>query len=156
LATAPYCVETNSVILEWHHTDFKAIPGTTRIIQLCVGNQQSITLSLPRLILVFFTVDIVPYVGYGCRDTVNAIVTHLYLCQDTPVTTVLFLLPVTVRNKAFLPPGFPDAIFSWYNSATGGVGSKIGPIPSTAHCRNILLLRESESIIWMRKACEKK
>lgn len=129
LATAPYCVETNSLILNapygfqtytWYNQDYSTI----------LGNQQSITLSPPPATSGIFHVDIVPYPGYGCRDTVDAIVTPLPV-PDTPITTDYFFCQLQ-PSATLSATRLPGCDLLWYTNATGGIGNINAPMPSTA------------------------
>jgi gliding motility-associated-like protein len=130
LATAPYCIETNSLILDapfgfetytWYNADFSAV----------VGTGQSFTLSPPPVTSGVFYVDVNPYPGFGCRDTLQAIVTPLPV-PDTPQANPVikycqFQSPVPLVAKAS-----PGHQLLWYTSATGGTGSNIAPLPVTS------------------------
>lgn len=83
LATAPYCVATNSLQLNapygfqfytWYNEDFSQVMGTDQLLNL---NPPPVTSGK-------FWVDMEPYPGYGCRDTASAIVIP-YPVPDTPV-----------------------------------------------------------------------
>ncbi len=130
LATAPYCIETNSLILNapygfqtytWYTQDFSAI----------VGNKQSITLSPPPAITGTYNVDVIPYPGYGCRDTFQAIVKPLPV-PDTPTAkSILTLCQFQVTGALTAQPMSGSELF-WYTSPTGGIGSRVAPIPPTS------------------------
>ena len=129
LATAPYCAETNSVILNapygfqfytWYNEDYTAV----------IGNQQSITLSPPPATSGTFHVDIVPYPGYGCRDTVDAIVTPLPV-PDTPVAPI-YTFCQHQNTGPLAATASPDCDLLWYSTAAGGTGSTLPPIPNTS------------------------
>lgn len=88
LATAPYCIETNALLLNapygfkyytWYNEDYSKILGTS----------QNLTLSPPPVTTGKFWVDLEPYPGYGCRDTVYSIVTPLPV-PDTPKGKTLY------------------------------------------------------------------
>jgi gliding motility-associated-like protein len=129
LATAPYCRETNSLILNapygfknytWYNQDFTKI----------VGHNQSLTLSPPPAISGEFKVDVEPYPGYGCRDTLQAVVTPLPV-PDTP----------SVRNFRFCQYSYPYPLEAtaaagnelvWYAGDTTVAGSILAPVPSTS------------------------
>lgn len=130
LATAPYCIETNSLILNapygfasytWYNEDFSKI----------IGNTQSLTLSPPPTLSGTFKVDAIPYAGYGCRDTFNAIVKPLPV-PDTPNAQ---------RDYSFCQNSIPSTLSAsspsgneiwWYTSATGGIPLDKPPPISTA------------------------
>lgn len=129
LATAPYCVETNSVILNapfgfqtytWYNSNFTTV----------VGNQQSITLSPPPAANNVFYVDVIPYPGFGCRDTLQATVTALPV-PDTPVVANRFYCQFqTVTPFNIIP--LPNCELLWYTSAVGGIGTNIAPTINTS------------------------
>ncbi len=130
LATAPYCIETNSLILDapfgfqsytWYNSSFSSV----------IGTGQSFTLSPPPVTSGVFYVDVVPYPGFGCRDTLQAVVTPLPV-PDTPVAPPVVILcqfqtPVSLTAK--VAPGHQ---LLWYASATGGVPSTVAPRPPTS------------------------
>jgi len=130
LATAPYCIETNSLILDapfgfenytWYNSDFSAV----------IGTGQSFTLSPPPVTSGVFYVDVIPYPGFGCRDTLQAFVTPLPV-PDTPKANSIinycqFQSPESLTAKAL-----PGHQLLWYASATGGKGSIEAPRPVTA------------------------
>jgi gliding motility-associated-like protein len=130
LATAPYCVETNSVILNapygfqtytWYNHDYTTV----------IGNQQSLTLSPPPATNGVFHVDIVPYPGYGCRDTVSAVVTPLPV-PDMPVADALQEYCQFQHASPLSAVSQPGNDLFWYTSASGGTGSPNAPVPSTS------------------------
>lgn len=130
LATAPYCIETNSLLLDapfgfqsytWYNSDFSTI----------IGSGQSMTLSPPPVTQGVFYVDVIPYPGFGCRDTLQAFVkpmpvpdtpdakTPIKLCQFQPI------MPLTAKAT-------PSHTLLWYTSATGGTGTSEAPEPPTS------------------------
>jgi gliding motility-associated-like protein len=129
LATAPYCIETNSLTLNapygfktytWYKEDFSAV----------VGDQQFITFNPPPVTSGMFYVDVVPYPGYGCRDTFQAVVTPLPI-PDTPVTpnNIFCQYGYGLSLEATPSPG-NDII--WYVGDTTGTGTEIAPLPPTS------------------------
>lgn len=130
LATAPYCVETNSLLLNapygfktytWYNGDFSAV----------IGNQQSIVLSPPPAKSGVFYVDIEPYPGFGCRDTVQAIVLPIPV-PDTPVAKSEYNYCQFQPATALTAKAQSGSDLIWYATATGGTGSSIAPVPSTS------------------------
>jgi gliding motility-associated-like protein len=132
LASAPYCRETNSVILNapygfktytWYNEDFSAV----------VGNQQSITLSPPPATSGKFYVDLVPYPGFGCRDTAPAFVVPLPV-PDTPVAVSDYTICQFAYSAALEAEVKPGHDLLWYSAATGGNPSRrpTAPLTSTA------------------------
>jgi gliding motility-associated-like protein len=129
LATAPYCVETNSLVLNapygfqtytWYNQDYSAI----------IGQSQSLTLSPPPATSGVFNVDVIPYPGYGCRDTLQAVVTPLPI-PDTPVAPVVQAYCQGQASTPLMATASPGHEVLWYTSATGGTGTNIPPTPST-------------------------
>jgi gliding motility-associated-like protein len=130
MATAPYCKETNSLILNapygfknytWYNQDFSAV----------IGKTQSLTLSPPPATTGVFYVDVEPYPGYGCRDTLQAFVKPLPV-PDTPsaISEQFYCQYQNIPALQAIPARGHDLL--WYTSATGGVGSNRAPIPSSA------------------------
>jgi gliding motility-associated-like protein len=129
LASAPYCIETNSLLLNapygfasytWYDDNFTQV----------IGNQQNITLSPPPAVAGIFHVDCIPYPGFGCRDTFNAIVTPLPV-PDTPKGPIYYKFCQNDPGIALQATALPGNLLLWYNSPTGGTGSSTTPIPST-------------------------
>lgn len=128
LATAPYCAETNSVILNapfgfqtytWYNANYTAV----------IGNQQSITLSPPPATNGVFHVDVVPYAGFGCRDTLDALITPLPV-PVTPTATDYFYC--RFQTPVQLTPSLsPNCYLLWYTTPTGGIGNTVAPVIST-------------------------
>ncbi|MFL5738850.1 MAG: PKD domain-containing protein [Flavisolibacter sp.] len=129
LATAPYCIETNSLILDapfgfqtytWYNSDFSSV----------IGTGQSFTLSPPPVTSGLFYVDVVPYPGFGCRDTLQAFVKPLPVPPlpnaDTVINYCQFASSVPLSAKAL-----PGNQLLWYTSATGGIGTTDAIQPST-------------------------
>jgi gliding motility-associated-like protein len=130
LATAPYCVETNSLLLNapygfatytWYNEDFSRV----------IGNAQSLTLSPPPATSGSFHVDAIPYPGYGCRDTFDAVVTPLPV-PDTPLAISPYNLCQFGPASALTATPLPNSELLWYANATGGMPSTTAPVPSTA------------------------
>ena len=128
LASAPYCIETNSVILNapygfkdytWYNNDYSNI----------IGTGQSLTLSPPPATDNLFHVDLVPYPGFGCRDTANAIVNPLPVpdipAAQTKYNYCQFDYPVTLTAS-----NDRGNELWWYLTETGGVGDLNAPTPS--------------------------
>ncbi len=130
LATAPYCKETNSLILDapfgfqtytWYNSDFSAV----------IDTGQSITLSPPPVTSGAFYVDVVPYPGFGCRDTLQAIVKPLPV-PDTPETDTLISYCQFQNAKPLTAKALPGHQLLWYTSPTGGIGATSAPQPLTS------------------------
>jgi gliding motility-associated-like protein len=130
LATAPYCIETNSLILDapfgfqtytWYNSDFSAV----------IGSGQSYTISPPPATSGVFYVDVVPYPGFGCRDTLQAFVTPLPV-PDTPDAVTSITYCQNQRSAALTAKVLPGHQLLWYTSATGGSPMTTDPVPPTA------------------------
>ena len=129
LATAPYCRETNALILNapygfkdytWYNSDYSKVMGT----------QQSITLTPPPDTAGLFNVDVIPYPGYGCRDTFYAVVTPLPV-PDTPIAVSQYTLCQFSLANLLTAQVKPGNDLFWYSRATGGTGSTNAPRPAT-------------------------
>jgi gliding motility-associated-like protein len=129
LGTGAYCVETNSVVLNapygfqsyvWYNSNYTTV----------VGNQQTITLVPPPPVNSLFHVVMIPYPGYGCRDTADAILTPLPV-PDTPVAQSDYYYCQFAGASQLTATANSGNILLWYNSATGGIGSTTAPTPST-------------------------
>lgn len=130
LATAPYCIETNSLILDapfgfqtytWYNSDFSAV----------VGSGQSFTISPPPATTGLFYVDVVPYPGFGCRDTLQAFVTPLPV-PDTPDAVTEITYCQNQRSLPLTAKVLPGHHLLWYTSATGGSPLSSEPVPPTS------------------------
>lgn len=130
LATAPYCVETNSLLLNapygfqyytWYNSDYSAI----------VGNQQSLTISPPPATSGVFHVDIIPYPGYGCRDTADAVI-HPLPVPDIPMADSVYSYCQFARASPLVATALVGNDLLWYPTAAGGTGDVNAPSPSTA------------------------
>lgn len=129
LATAPYCRETNALLLNapygfktytWYNEDFSKV----------VGKGQSMALSPPPATSGVFNVDAIPYPGYGCRDTFHAVVTPLPV-PDIPSVSDSFFCQNAYAPKLDVDAS-PGNDIIWYVGDTLGIGTDIAPRPSTA------------------------
>lgn len=130
LATAPYCVETNSLTLNapygfqsytWYNSNYSTVLGT----------EQSLTLSPPPATSGFFYVDMIPYPGFGCRDTLQAEAKPLPV-PDTPKGPSMVTYCRLQTPRPLTATASQGNLLLWYTSATGGVGSTTPPTPSTS------------------------
>lgn len=129
LATAPFCPETNSLILNapygfktytWYNSDYSKV----------IGNQQSITFSPAPVTSGVYHVDIVPYPGYGCRDTADAVVEALPVPGMPLVNTVRYCQG---DKPVMLTAGYDRGNdLLWYTSPSGGIGNADPPVPKTS------------------------
>ena len=130
LATAPYCRETNSLVLNAPY-GFKTYTWYNQDLTTVVGNQRTLTLTPPPDTSGVFHVDVEPYTGYGCRDTLKAVVTPLPV-PDTPVAKTDYAYCQFQSVSPLTATPTPGNELLWYTSATGGTGSSVAPTPSTA------------------------
>ena len=109
----------------------KIIHGSTENFAAVVGSQQSLTLTPPPATQGIFHVDVDPYPGYGCRDTLQAIVTPLPV-PDTPAATSVYSYCQfqSVPRLTATPTRGLDLF--WYTTETGGIGSTSAPTPPTS------------------------
>ncbi|MBL0357917.1 MAG: gliding motility-associated C-terminal domain-containing protein [Chitinophagaceae bacterium] len=129
MALGAHCVNSDSVVLTapygfqsytWYNANYTSVIGTSRLV----------TMRPPPPVSTMFHVDMVPYPGYGCRDTADAEVTILQL-PDTPTTfDVAYCRGDYATQLKALPAGGHELL--WYTSATGGIAATRAPIPSTA------------------------
>jgi gliding motility-associated-like protein len=128
LALGAHCVNSDSVVLTapygfasytWYNDNYTAVLGNTRLV----------TLQPPPPVSTKFHVDMVPYPGYGCRDTADAEVTMLQL-PDTPATFDVAYCrgDYTTPLKALASPGNE---LLYYTQAVGGIPDTRAPIPSS-------------------------
>ena len=129
LATAPYCIETNSVVLNAPY-GFQSYTWFTSDYSTVLGNQQSVTLSPPPPLSDTFRVDMEPFPGFGCRDTALAVVKPISV-PDTPVAKTEYAYCQFDNATVLSAKSLPDHELLWYTVPTGGTGSNIVPTPST-------------------------
>ncbi|MEP6674186.1 MAG: PKD domain-containing protein [Ferruginibacter sp.] len=129
IATAAYCVGSNAVTLNapfgfqsyiWYNQDYSQV----------VGNQQIVTLTPPPAVNTIFHVDMIPYPGYGCRDTADGIVKLLPI-PDTPVAQSSYSYCQGASVNPLTATAVSGNSLYWYNSASGGLPANSPPIPST-------------------------
>ena len=128
MALGAHCVNSDSVVLTapygfqtytWHNANYTSV----------VGNSRLVVMRPPPSVNTVFHVDMVPYPGYGCRDTADAEVTILQL-PDTPsvINAVYCRGDYAMPLKALASAGHE---LLWYTTASGGAGTNRTPIPST-------------------------
>jgi len=129
LATAPYCIETNSIILNapygfqtytWYSANFSSV----------IGFGQSITLSPPPDTAGTFYVDLIPYPGFGCRDTAGAVIKPLPV-PDTPKGQPFIDICQFDTEPALTITPARGLDLVWYTTPSGGVGDAETPIIAT-------------------------
>ena len=129
MATAPYCVETNSLILNAPY-GFQYYTWYNSTMTNVIGTQRSLTLSPPPATSGTFYVDVRPYPGYGCRDTLQANVVPLPV-PDTPVAQSVYDYCQFQTGRRLTATALPGNDLLWYSADTGGIGSSTAPIPAT-------------------------
>lgn len=128
LATAPYCTETNSLILNAPY-GFKDYTWYTQDYSTIVGTGQSITFSPPPATTGSYFVDMVPYPGFGCRDTASATVKPLPV-PPRPLADSNFFCQFQ-SPEPLTAVSLPDHDLLWYANPTGGIPFDAPPILST-------------------------
>ncbi|MBC7536714.1 MAG: PKD domain-containing protein [Ferruginibacter sp.] len=130
ISVAALCGNTNAVSLNGPY-GFQTYTWYNDNYSVVLGNQQNVTITPAPPPNTIFHVDMVPYPGFGCRDTADALVTQLPV-PDTPVAQTNYDV-CQFQSPPILTatPNNPNALI-WYTVASGGVGSPDAPIPSTA------------------------
>ena len=129
LATAPYCIQTNSLTLnapygfqyyKWFNNNYTQVLGTS----------QTLTISPPPTLTGSFWVDAIPYPGFGCRDTFEAKVKPLSI---PPVASCPpdFYFCQNQRNATIDATADSGNVFVWYVNDTTTLGSEFPPIIQT-------------------------
>ncbi len=129
LATAPYCAETNSIILNAPY-GFQSYTWYSQDYSKVIGNAQSVTLSPPPATAGMFPVDVVPYPGYGCRDTAYAVVTPLPV-PPLPAADSEYAYCQYQGAGVLTATAEPGNDLLWYTMEAGGIGSANAPVPVT-------------------------
>jgi hypothetical protein len=78
-----------------------------------------------------FYVDVIPYPGFGCRDTLQAFVTPLPV-PDTPEAKPVINYCQNQYSTPLTAKVLPGHQLWWYTSATGGMGTTEAPRPPTS------------------------
>lgn len=117
LATAPYCAETNSLILNAPY-GFKDYTWYSQDYSTVVGTGQSITFSPPPSTTGTYFVDMVPYPGFGCRDTASATVQPLDV-PPLPLVDSVFLCQFEA-SEPLTGVALPGHDLLWYTDPSGG------------------------------------
>ena len=128
LATAPYCAETNSLILNAPY-GFKDYTWYSQDYSTIVGTGQTITFSPPPATIGSYFVDMVPYPGFGCRDTASATVKPLPV-PPLPLVDSNFFCQFQTREP-LTAISLPDHDLLWYANPTGGISYETPPVLST-------------------------
>lgn len=130
MAVGAYCIETNSVTLNapygfqtytWYNNNYTTI----------IGNTRTVTLTPPPSINSMFHVDMIPYPGYGCRDTADAILTVLPVPAPPVVDAGIGYCQYDFPSK-LAADKLPGYELLWYTTAAGGTPLSDAPVPSTA------------------------
>lgn len=130
LAQAPYCVESNELILNAPH-GFQNYTWYNSNYSTVIGTGQSVTLSPPPVTSGIFHVDMEPFPGFGCRDTADAIVVPMSV-PDTPVATSYYQYCLGTTAQQLTATSLPNHGLIWYTGPTGGPGTDVAPTPSTS------------------------
>jgi gliding motility-associated-like protein len=136
IATAPFCVETNSLVLNgpygfdkyvWFNDDYSKT----------LGNTQNITLNPPPITSGMLHVDVQPFPGYGCRDTFHVIIVEQH-SPDTPTVQPANYYYCQNQLTTYLKAtGDPGKLLVWYTMPIGGTGvSKVLPSTNIAGTTN--------------------
>lgn len=130
LATAPYCIETNSLTLNapygfqsytWYDSTFSTVLGTS----------QNLTLSPAPVTAGTFFVDAVPFPGFGCRDTFQAQAKPLPI-PPLPNTQSSYYFCKNQQNATINITADSGNVIVWYKNDTLSVGSELPPIINTS------------------------
>jgi gliding motility-associated-like protein len=130
IAAGAYCVSTNSATLnapfgfasyKWYDDTYSTLIGTTR----------AVTISPPPPLNSIFHVDMVPYPGFGCRDTADAFLQVLPV-PDTPVIASNIYYCQFDNAQPLTAAAVSGNQLLWYTTATGGIPSFIAPTPNTS------------------------
>ncbi len=137
IATAPYCIESNSLNLNapygfkdyiWYDSTFTNVLGTT----------QNITLSPAPIISGSFYVAVSPYPGYGCKDTFQAIIKPLSIPPPPSIQTDYYFCQFQSNAILNVTPESGNVII-WYGKDTLQSGSETPPIINTSKIGDIEL-----------------
>lgn len=128
LALGAHCANSDSVVLtapygfqsySWYNANYTSMLGNSRLVVLRPAPATSTV----------FHVDMVPYPGYGCRDTADARVTILPTPDTPSVVHASFCLGDPATPLKAKPNAGHELV--WYRTATGGTGSTRTPVPPT-------------------------
>lgn len=130
IATAPYCIETNSLNLNGPY-GFDKYTWLDSSKTNVVGTTQNIVLSPPPTYTGTFYVDAVPFPGYGCRDTFQAKVLPLNIppLADIPSDFYFCQFQTNAVLNVFSTNG---NAYIWYKNDTLSAGSELPPIINTS------------------------
>jgi gliding motility-associated-like protein len=129
MATASFCAGANAIILNapygyqsytWYNADLTTMLGAT----------QFVTLSASAAINGPFRVELVPYPGYGCRDTVTAMPVAMSVPDTPSCRTEYNYCQYDIPAQLSVTPRSGNTLL-WYDSAIGGVAGFYTPAPST-------------------------
>lgn len=130
LATAPYCIETNSLTLNapygfqsytWYNSTFTTVLGTS----------QNLTLTPAPVTAGTFFVDAIPYPGFGCRDTFQAQAKPLNI-PPLPNTAADFYFCKNQQNATLSILADSGNVIVWYKNDSLSIGSETPPIINTS------------------------
>ncbi|MBS1564865.1 MAG: gliding motility-associated C-terminal domain-containing protein [Bacteroidetes bacterium] len=129
LATAPYCANTNSVVLNAPY-GFQSYTWLAADKTTVMGNQQAVTVTPPPSVNDVFYVAMDPYPGFGCHDTAKAIVVP-YPVPDTPKATKEYDYCQYDFATPLQATAWADHELLWYTTPTGGTPGTTVPVPNT-------------------------
>jgi gliding motility-associated-like protein len=130
IAAGAYCISTNSATLnapfgfasyKWYNDSYTTLIGTTR----------TVTISPPPPLNSIFHVDMIPYPGFGCRDTADAFLEVLPV-PDTPVVASdVYYCQFGLAQPLTATPVSGNELL-WYTTASGGTPTYTAFTPNTS------------------------
>jgi gliding motility-associated-like protein len=129
-ATASSCAGANALILNapygyqsytWYNADFTTVLGSSQFVALSplpVNNGP-------------YHVALVPYPGYGCKDTITATPVAMAVPDTPSCRTEYNYCQFEIPAPIVATPHQGNTLL-WYDAATGGTPSFYAPSPSTA------------------------
>ncbi len=130
MAVGAYCIETNSVTLNAPY-GFKDYTWYNATYDTIVASTRTVSLTPPPSISSVFHVDMVPYPGYGCRDTAHALLTVLPVPEPPVADSIIYYCQYDFPSEINATPISGNELI-WYTSEFGGIPSNITPRPTTS------------------------
>lgn len=130
LATAPYCIETNSLTLNAPY-GFQSYTWYDSAFTTVLGTSQNLTLTPAPVTSGTFFVDAIPYPGFGCRDTFQAQAKPLAI-PPLPNTDSNFYFCKNQQNATLSILADSGNVIVWYINDTLSAGSELPPIINTS------------------------
>lgn len=129
IATAPYCIETNSLTLNGPY-GFKTYKWFNSDLSTVIGNTQNVTITPAPVTSGSFVVATTPYPGFGCNDTFRAVVKPLGIPPPPKCDPEYFfcLRQANAKITAYADSG---NVLVWYKGDSTGVGSEFPPVINT-------------------------